>query len=54
MNDAPSIFDAYSGASDEPDRDGLPVGVQIVGRPGSDHALIALAGHLQQTLTRPG
>jgi amidase len=33
---------------------GLPVGVQLVGRPGSDHALIALAGHLQQALSRPG
>jgi Asp-tRNA(Asn)/Glu-tRNA(Gln) amidotransferase A subunit family amidase len=33
---------------------GLPVGVQLVGRPGSDHALIALAGKLQQALTEPG
>lgn len=33
---------------------GLPVGVQLVGRPGSDHALIALAGRLQQALNEPG
>jgi amidase len=33
---------------------GLPVGVQLVGRPGADHALIALAGRLQQALTKPG
>jgi Asp-tRNA(Asn)/Glu-tRNA(Gln) amidotransferase A subunit family amidase len=33
---------------------GLPVGVQLIGRPGSDRALIALAGHLQQALTQPG
>jgi Asp-tRNA(Asn)/Glu-tRNA(Gln) amidotransferase A subunit family amidase len=33
---------------------GLPVGVQLVGRPGSDRALIALAGQLQQALIEPG
>src|SRR3954469_7185200 len=29
---------------------GMPVGVQLVGRPGADHALIGLAGRLQQAL----
>ena len=33
---------------------GLPVGVQLVGRPGADRALIALAGRLQQALSVPG